>query len=216
VVGSLCDWYNDTMNDEILVSVDGDQQAPVLEVQASINEKGILFLVMAVVLILDQVSKIIIENSISLNESWAPFPSISHIFRITHISNTGAAFGLFPSGSYIFMIVAVIVAIVIAIYNHQIPADNILFRIALGLQMGGALGNLFNRIRIGHVTDFLDFGPVPIFNVADSSIVIGVTLLILLMLQEYVQERKKVNKESVDIAEVTPETVESSEDHSVL
>jgi signal peptidase II len=82
------------------------------------------------------------------------------------------------------MLVALLVAGIIILYNYRLPTGHILFRVALGLQLGGALGNLIDRIRLGHVTDFLDFGPFPVFNVADASIVAGVLVLVFLMLTE--------------------------------
>jgi signal peptidase II len=82
------------------------------------------------------------------------------------------------------MVVAILVAVIIIVYNYRLPTGHFLFRAALGLQLGGALGNLIDRIRLGHVTDFLDFGSWPVFNLADASIVGGVAVLVLLMLLE--------------------------------
>lgn len=154
------------------------------EQQATTRQRSLLFLVAAAVIVFDQATKLLIERFLPLNVSWAPVPELSRFFKITHVSNTGAAFGLFPSGSLLFTIVAVFVAAVIVYYNFQLPAGHRLLRLALGLQLGGALGNLVDRLRLGHVTDFLDFGPWPVFNVADTSIVAGVIVLGFLMLQE--------------------------------
>lgn len=150
--------------------------------KASWREKGIVFLVMALVLLADHLSKLYVESRLPLNTTWAPFPGWESFFRITHVSNTGAAFGIFQSGSLILSIVAVVVSVVIILYNRHLPAHLYWYRFALGLQLGGALGNLLSRMRIGHVTDFLDFGPVPVFNVADMSIVTGTILLGFLMI----------------------------------
>lgn len=157
---------------------------------ASLAEKSILFLVMASVLILDHVSQLIVEARLPLNSSWEPVPAISSLFKISHVANTGAAFGIFPGGSLIFTIVAIVVSGAIIFYNSRLPANHQLYRVALGLQLGGALGNLIDRLRIGHVTDFLDFGPVPVFNFADASIFVGVVLLAYLMFQD--ERRQKV------------------------
>lgn len=190
-------WYNDLMTNKDAptgsynsIPEDGSQSAP-------LSERGLLFLVMGLVLILDQASKYLIESRLPLNHSWEPFPAIAAIFRITHVSNTGAAFGLFSAGSNVFMIVAVIVSIAIILYNRQLPANHYWYRIALGLQLGGALGNFIDRVRIDHVTDFLDFGPWPIFNVADLSIVLGVFLLGFLMLKEQQQEASESQGDAV-------------------
>jgi signal peptidase II len=93
------------------------------------------------------------------------------------------------------MLVALLVAAIILLYNYRLPTGHFLFRIALGLQLGGALGNLVDRIRLGHVTDFLDFGPFPVFNLADASIVAGVLVLVFLMLTETQDESEEENAE---------------------
>lgn len=152
--------------------------------QSTLGQRLILLLVAAAVILGDQMSKWLIEHRLPLNASLAPFPDYAHLFRFTHVSNTGAAFGFFPSGSSLFTVIAAIVAVVILFYNFQLPAGHRILRVALGLQLGGALGNLIDRLRIGHVTDFLDFGPWPVFNLADTAIVAGVVLLGLLMLIE--------------------------------
>lgn len=183
---------------------------------ATVGEKAILFLVMALVLLVDFLSKIYIENTMELNTSWAPIPELAAFFRITHVSNTGAAFGLFPSGSTLFMLVAIGVSIFIVIYNSRLPADHALYRVALGLQLGGAIGNLISRLRVGHVTDFLDFGPWPVFNFADFSIVAGVFLLAFLMLQEQRQDKQGQRIEPADIPATEKKHSDSGEDHTML
>ena len=183
---------------------------------ASVGEKAILFLVMALVLFADFLSKLYIENSLELNTSWAPIPQLAAFFRITHVSNTGAAFGLFPSGSILFMLVAIGVSIFIIIYTSRLPADQSLYRVALGLQLGGALGNLISRLRVGHVTDFLHLGPWPVFNLADFSIVAGVFLLAYLKLQEQRQDNQRQEVGPADIAATDKNHSDSSEDHTML
>ncbi|MDX1687973.1 MAG: signal peptidase II [Candidatus Promineifilaceae bacterium] len=150
----------------------------------STAQRSLLLLVAAAVIVVDHISKLYVESWLPLNRSWAPFPELAHLFRITHVTNTGAAFGLFPGGSLFFTVIATVVAIFILYYNYQLPTGQHPLRIALGLQLGGALGNLIDRLRLGHVTDFLDFGPWPVFNLADTSIVAGVVILAILMLQE--------------------------------
>lgn len=167
---------------------------------ASTGQRLILVLVAALVLLFDHATKLYVENSLPLNHTWAPFPELDAYFRITHVSNTGAAFGLFPGGSSFFTIMALIVAGVIIIYNYQLPPGNRLLRMALGLQLGGALGNLVDRLRLGHVTDFLDFGPWPVFNMADMAIVAGVIILGYLMIQEEREMRQAANAEPEETA----------------
>lgn len=156
---------------------------------ATLGQRLTLFIVTAVILLLDQSSKYWIENNLRLGEVWAPFPSLEPFFRIFHVSNTGAAFGLLPSGGVIFGVLAVIVGATIIYYNHTLPNGQLGFRVVLGLLLGGAWGNMIDRVRIGHVTDFLDFGPWPVFNVADMSIVAGVIIMGWFTYQEHRREQ---------------------------
>lgn len=151
-------------------------------------ERWLLVLVAAAVIALDQYSKGIVESTLDLFTYWAPFPGLEHIFRITHVSNTGVAFGLFQNGNTIFTILALVVSAAILIYNSRLEGGHRVLRLALGLQMGGALGNMIDRMRLGHVTDFMDFGPWPVWNLADLAIVSGTILLVLVMLYD---ERKE-------------------------
>lgn len=163
---------------------------------ATRGQKLWLLFLAALVILLDQLTKRAIEVWLPLYTSWAPFPQLAHLFQLTHTTNTGAAFGIFPSGGVLFGIVAFVVGIAIIFYNRQLPAGNMILRSALGLQLGGALGNMIDRVRQGHVTDFFDVGPLPIFNIADAAIVTGVVLLALLMLWETIEARRMDEAES--------------------
>lgn len=132
----------------------------------------------------DQISKHIIINTLQRYEEWAPIPSLQWLFAITYTTNTGAAFGLFPDGSLFFVIVAVVVVVAILVYHRQIAAQQWLLRLGLGLQLGGALGNLLDRLTRGYVVDFIYFKFWPVFNVADSCIVLGVALMAYFLLRE--------------------------------
>ncbi len=147
-------------------------------------ESLIPFVITIGVILLDQLTKYIVEVNLLVNTYWAPYPALKDLFRITHVTNTGAAFGMFPAASLFFMVMPIIVVAAIVYYNHTLDSGNWLLRIALGLQMGGALGNMIDRLRQGHVTDFLDFGPWFVFNVADMAVVGGSILLGLILLQE--------------------------------
>lgn len=177
-------------------------QSGTAERPSTIVDQTLLLLVTAAVIVLDHLTKLYIEIWLPLNTSWQPWPEYAHIFQFTHVSNTGAAFGLFPTGSNLFMVVAVAVAVIIIVYNYRLPTGHYLFRFALGMQLGGALGNLVDRVRLGHVTDFLDFGPWPVFNLADASIVAGVVVLIILMLLENQEEGEEMTAEAVAESDV--------------
>lgn len=138
----------------------------------------VFLLTITLVFSADQVSKALVRNGLTLGES---IPRTGDI-RITHAVNSGGAFGLFPDQT-MFLIVASIVGIgiLLLVYrNHSLPGS--LIRVSLGLQLGGAVGNLLDRLRVGEVTDFIEVGAWPIFNLADASIVIGIVMLVYLFL----------------------------------
>jgi len=137
----------------------------------------VLLGVAIVVLVLDQLTKIWVSTSLAEGGWWSPLPGLWRIFRITHITNSGAAFGIFPNQGNFFIVIAVVVALAIVLYYRYLPTGSWLVRLSLGLQLGGAIGNLLDRVRYGHVVDFIDIGFWPIFNVADMAIVTGVGIL---------------------------------------
>jgi signal peptidase II len=152
----------------------------------SADRRGILFLVAALIVILDRITKVAVARSIPLGGAHVVIPKI---FRITHVLNTGAAFSLFgDSGSPervrwllvgFSLLAAVIVAIVLVRLGRRITATTF----GLALILGGALGNVYDRIRTGAVLDFFEVHIVhyhwPDFNIADSAIVCGGILLVL-------------------------------------
>ncbi len=156
--------------------------------RAGWREKALPFIIMALILLADQLTKYLVETRIPLYSSWVPFPALEGIFRIVHTTNTGAVFGLFQGAGMLFAGLAVVVAGAIAYFNHTLPGGHWLIRIALGLQLGGALGNMIDRLRQGHVTDFIDLKPFYIFNVADVAIVGGVILFAIAYLREMRRE----------------------------
>ena len=146
--------------------------------------RGFLLLVVAVlILVLDQISKRLVMINFSPGESWNPVAALERWVSLTYVTNTGAAFGLFPEYGGIFMVIAVVVVVVIIFYYRYVPGDQWLVQASLGLQLGGALGNLVDRLRHGHVIDFIDFKVWPVFNVADSSVFIGVVILSFYLLR---------------------------------
>jgi len=144
----------------------------------------VLLVIAAVALLIDQFTKYLAATYLATIVVWAPIPSLAHVFTFTYTTNTGVAFGLFKDLGPIFVGVAVVVIAAIVIYQREIPQEAWLVRVALGLQLGGAAGNLVDRLRVGHVIDFIHFHFWPVFNVADMSIVGGVILLAFTMLRE--------------------------------
>ncbi len=131
------------------------------------------------VLLLDQSSKVAIRAALEPGQS---IPD-EGLLRLTYVTNTGAAFGILPDQTLILTLVAVVVSAVILVYGNSMAYRGWLLGVTLGLQLGGAVGNLIDRVLFGHVTDFLDLRNFdgqniwPVFNLSDSSIVVGVILL---------------------------------------
>jgi signal peptidase II len=148
----------------------------------------ILFLISGIIVGLDQWTKWIIRTNLAVGEMWMPLDWLAPYARIVHWYNTGVAFGLFQGQGQIFTVLALVVAAVILYYYPRIPDNDWVLRIALGMQLAGALGNLVDRLTVGHVTDFISVGEFPVFNVADSSITVGVGILLLGM---WFQDRRE-------------------------
>ena len=133
-----------------------------------------LFFTLAIfVFALDQLTKSLIRAALLPGQS---FPADWWV-RLTHVTNTGAAFGLFPDQSLVLLVTTLVGVAAIVLYYLYPPVDTPFLTISLGLQLGGAIGNLLDRLTQGHVTDFIDFRVWPVFNVADSAIVVGVIVL---------------------------------------
>jgi signal peptidase II len=115
-----------------------------------------LFLVSGLIIILDQATKSYIRaNFVENVDMWAPWPWLLPYARIVHITNTGVAFGMFQNMNLIFAVLAAIVSLAIIYYYPQVAGHDWLLRIALGMQLAGAVGNLIDRILQGYVTDFI-------------------------------------------------------------
>ena len=130
--------------------------------------------VAAAVFILDRVTKNVVASQI---EYGTEVSLVDHVVGVTNLRNSGAAFGFAPAGAGLFLIASVLVAIGLTVYVLRNPGDQWSFA-ALGLIMGGTVGNGFDRIVHGTVTDFINFHFWPVFNIADSAITVGVVLLI--------------------------------------
>jgi signal peptidase II len=128
------------------------------------------------VIIADQASKIWISSNLELGES---IPIINKIFHFTYIQNPGSAFGLLRFSNATFIVIGLLIILLGIIFLSKIARHSRLVFFSFILILGGSLGNLIDRLRIGSVIDFLDFRIWPIFNVADSAINIGFFLLII-------------------------------------
>jgi signal peptidase II len=137
-----------------------------------------LLIIAGLIIWLDQFTKDWVRANLALGESWRPFTWLPSYVRIVHWQNSGAAFGLFQGGGGIFAILAVIVTLMIIFYFPRIQRGDWSLRLAMGLQLGGAVGNLIDRLQHNlKVTDFIAVSNFPVFNVADSAITLGVIIL---------------------------------------
>lgn len=138
-----------------------------------------LFSLAGVVVVLDQLTKAWVRAEIPFQHSWSPWAWLAPYARIVHWKNTGAAFGMFQNLNPVFMVLSILIALAILYYFPQTSREDWTLRLAMGLQFGGAIGNLIDRVTYGYVTDFISVGTFPVFNVADSSISVGVAILIV-------------------------------------
>jgi signal peptidase II len=148
------------------------------------------------VVALDQGAKYLVRSNLEVGESVSPVAFLAPILRIVNWNNTGAAFGLFPSGGTVFTIVAVVVSLAILYYFPFVPREQIALRLGLALQLGGAMGNLTDRLIHGTVTDFISVGSFPVFNVADASISVGTAVLLGAM---WIEERRTRREKESEI-----------------
>jgi signal peptidase II len=167
-----------------------------------------LAVVAGVIISMDQYTKYLVRTLLQPGEVWTPGPWLEPYARIVHWYNSGAAFGMFQGMGDVFMVLAVIVALVIIYYFPQVPRSDWPLRVAMGLQMGGAVGNLIDRIRVGSVTDFISIGNFAVFNIADASISTGVLVLVIgLWLKDDQEKAQPV------IVETSPEPDDLNDDH---
>jgi signal peptidase II len=155
-----------------------------------------LILIASVIILADQVTKAVIRQNLALQETWMPLTWLAPYARIVHWYNTGVAFGMFQNGNLIFAIIATIVSVAIFIFYPRIPREERILRIATSMMLAGAVGNLIDRITVGHVTDFISLGSFAVFNIADMSITFGVCILVLGVWLQERRERKQLALEN--------------------
>jgi signal peptidase II len=173
------------------------------------KDYSFLFLVAGFIYVLDQATKVWVRTNIPLGDYWSPWAWLTPYARLVHISNTGAAFGMLQGFSDVFTILSIIVAGAIFYYFPKVPREDWILRLAMGLQFGGALGNLTDRLYQGHVTDFISVGTFAVFNIADAAISTGVGILILgIWFKE--RENKATPPPSALHTEPVPESISAS------
>lgn len=156
----------------------------------------VVLVVAGIIITLDQLTKEWVRLNIPKYGSIIPIPALGEYFVFEHVDNYGAAFGILQNQGMLFVVIAVVVAIAILFYVRYLPTEHNFVRILLGLQLGGAVGNLVDRINQGFVTDFVKMGIPgvyywPNYNIADSSIVIGVIALGIYIIIDDVRKQRQ-------------------------
>jgi signal peptidase II len=153
-----------------------DAPAPARETRRVVLRLAVSVFAAIAIFIFDQITKRFMEHYLLLQPDGS-VSIIGELLRLTYVQNRGAAFGILQNQSFLFLVVGVGVIAAILVSYRYFPKMSLLLNLALGLQLGGAVGNLFDRVRLGYVVDFVDVAIWPVFNVADSAIVIGVAIL---------------------------------------
>lgn len=158
------------------------------------NRRNFVFAgIMLLVIVFDQLSKLWITVHLLPGETlWE-----SGILRIIHIQNTGAAFGIFKDHTLAlitvdFIGIFVILFFVIGLRNRWLLVRHMLVQTSIGLILGGTIGNLIDRLRMGRVTDFIDFKVWPVFNLSDASVIVGVIILAYCLI--FLAERSQIKE----------------------
>ncbi|WCN39012.1 signal peptidase II [Aneurinibacillus uraniidurans] len=148
------------------------------------------YMIALVVFLIDQGTKWLIVKSMNIGES---IPIWEGVFNLTSHRNRGAAFGILQNRRVFFIVITIVIIIGIIWYMRKIMQESKLLALALALILGGAVGNFYDRLLTGEVVDFFDFTLIhyPIFNVADSAIVIGVGLFILDVIRDMIGQRQE-------------------------
>lgn len=171
-----------------------------------------LFLVAGLIIALDQWTKSLVRT-LPLGGIWLPqgMEWLAPYARIVYWYNTGAAFGSFQGYGWVFTILAFVVVSLIIYYYPQVDNQDWWLKLAMGMQMGGALGNVVDRLTLGDlktltvgpVTDFISVGNFAVFNVADASISVGV---VILLLGAFLKERSERKKAAAEATESLPQS----------
>ncbi|HRW04749.1 MAG: signal peptidase II [Caldilineaceae bacterium] len=156
----------------------------------------VVLVVAGIIIVFDQLTKNWVRATIPEYTAMLPVPALGEYLVFEHVRNYGAAFGILQQQSLLFVAIAFVVAVAILVYVKYLPIDQRFVRILLGLQLGGAVGNLIDRLQQGFVTDFVKMGIPgvyywPNYNVADSSIVIGVIGLGIFILMEDMRKQRE-------------------------
>ena len=149
-----------------------------------VDNYGYLFMVVGVVLLLDQVTKFLVRWQLDPWDGRGPWNILGIDLYLVHMANTGMMMNLLQGAGLMITIIGLIVAGVIFYYFPKVPRYNRMARLGMGLLLGGILGNLIDRIFVGYITDFVLIGSLPVFNLADICVYAGVILLAISVLRD--------------------------------
>lgn len=171
-------------------------------------------IVIALSVILDQVTKLLVVNSLELYESVEVIPGV---FNFTYIHNKGAAFGMLDEHRWVFMVVSTVAIAALLVYIFKFAPKNNLLRIGLSLVVGGGIGNMIDRVVLGYVVDFLDFCAfdfwIWIFNVADACVCVGAGIIALYFIMDIIKDvRAEKAKNALAVERKMPQTEETKEE----
>jgi signal peptidase II len=152
----------------------------------------ICIIIIAASVIFDQISKLLVVGFLNREESFVVIP---RLFRFTYVENRGAAFGSFDESRWVFMIASTVLIIGLGIYLFKFRPQSKLACVSMSMIIGGGIGNMIDRIRLGYVIDFIDFYAFPnlwkwVFNVADAFVCIGCGLMFLWCLRSIIEESR--------------------------
>jgi len=148
--------------------------------KAGFSKTVILLLTALTILVADQLTKALVVANLAVGEQAR---LLGDLVQVWHAQNRGAAFSLFQGGTVVFLIVSVLSIGMVAYFHRSLRDRSLWLHVVLGIVLGGTLGNFIDRLRQGYVTDWLSIGigdtRWPTFNVADSSVVIGIGILVV-------------------------------------
>ena len=174
-------------------------------------------LVATIVILLDQWTKELVRAKIAKLTYAVPIEALGEYFVFEHVDNYGAAFGILQNQGSLFIVIAAVVAVAILVYVRYLPMNDWIVRVLLGLQLGGAIGNVIDRMLQGYVTDFIKMGIPgvyywPNYNIADSAIVIGVIGLgVYIVWDDLFRQRRARNRQVPESS--SPVSSNSPSDH---
>jgi len=181
----------------------------------------IWILIIAGTVLLDQISKLLVAAFLDRDQ---PFDLIKGVFRFSYVENDGAAFGSFDDSRWVFMIASTVLIIGLFIYLWKFRPESKLACVSMSMIIGGGIGNMIDRIRLGYVIDFLDFCAFPnlwkwVFNIADAFVCVGCGMLclwcIISTVKEYKEEKLKKQAAGTEAVDESAKEAESTNDENI-